>query len=257
MRLKNVISILGFFLLVNSLPAQNFNFTGIIYSAADSTPIPFAYVINTTALDGVNTDEQGKFSLAVHPSDSILISALGYERTALLIPAEIKNLEPVKIYLIPAPYQIDTVVVRAMPTKELFPWAFKNLELAEEKNPINLNIPEDLSSLNIPLEANETRVHAPNEILSGGIIIIPIGRSPDFKIQREKSELSRQKNMLEAIDRKYSNEFISRITEIKQEEEIIELKKFCNLSNDFILQKTEYEIALAVLDCFKGFEKRN
>ncbi|HXH20204.1 MAG TPA: hypothetical protein VNJ07_14100 [Chitinophagales bacterium] len=256
MRFTNSLLLPAFLFPAVFSSAQEWELTGALYSAADSAPVPFASVINVSVPDAVNSDAKGKFSIAVHPADSILISALGYEKKSFRIPSGIKMLRMAAIYLIPAPYQIDTVVVRAMPPKELFPWAFKNLELPDE-NKINLNLPENGTSLPFLADANEMSVHAPNELLPLGGITIPIIRNtPAKKLQKEKEELSRQKHLLEEIDRKYSNEFISRLTGIKKEKKIVELKKFCNLPADFILQKTEYEIAMAVMDCL-GDLKRN
>jgi hypothetical protein len=58
------------------------------------------------------------------------------------------------------------------------------------------------------------------------------------------------------IDRKYNNAFISRLTGLMEDEKILALKKFCDFSKEFILNNTEYDIAVAIVDCYKEFEKR-
>ena len=234
--------------------AQSFVLHGTVYSESDSERIPFATIFNQTRTTGVITNLSGEFSLTVFPLDSIRISAVGFENYLFL--ATDGEIQPQSIYLTTSVQQIDTIVVRAFPQKAIFKQEFMSLELPDE-NAINLHLPENIMSLDIPVEANEMPVHALNELIPGGMLVIPIFSGFQTTVEKEEEALDVKKKVLEEIDRKYNNEFISSLTGIKDEEKIVELKKFCNFSNEFILNNTPYDLAAAIVDCYKEFEKQN
>lgn len=234
--------------------AQSFVLHGTVYSVSDSSRVPFATVLNQTRTTGVSTNADGEFSIKFFAFDSIRISAVGFENFLFL--ARGRETQPKSIYLTTAIQQIDTIVIRAFPPKGLFKQEFMSLNLPDE-NAINLHLPENIMALDIPVEGNEVPVHALNELLPGGMLVIPIFSGFQTKVEKEEDMLNLKKKVLEEIDRKYNNEFISSLTGIKKEEEIVELKKFCNFSNEFILNNTPYDLAAAIVDCYKEFEKQN
>lgn len=233
--------------------AQSFVLRGIVYSVNDSARIPFATILNQTRTTGTVTNIDGEFSLKVFPSDSIRISAVGFEN--FLFQASDRGKEHKSIYLTTSVQQIDTIVVRAYPPKALFKQKFMSLDLPDE-NPINLHLPENIMSLNLPADAREIPVHALNELPSVGMAI-PFSGGTKSKVEKQKEELNQQKIVLEDIDRKYNNMLISSLTGINEDEKIVALKKFCNFSNEFILNNTPYDLASAIDDWYKEFEKQN
>lgn len=199
------------------------------------------------------TNLVGAFSIKVNPADTIRISAVGFENYFLTAS---KSNEPLVIYLATSTQQIDTIIVRAMPPKELFKQEFMSLELPEE-NKVELHIPERITALQLPFDPGEIPVLAPNDIRAPGIsfsTFIGSGKGIN-KMKKEEAEVNRHKKMQEDLDRKYSNAFISKLTGLNEEEKIAELKKFCKFTNDFILNNSEYDIAVAIVDCYKEFEK--
>ncbi len=234
--------------------AQSFVLRGTVYSASDSVRVPFATILNQTRSTGVSTNINGEFFLTVFSSDSIRVSAVGFENFWFSVSDKEKQSQ--SIYLTTSVQQIDTIVVRAFPPKALFKQEFMGLELPDE-NAINLHLPEDIMSLNLPAEASDIPVRAPNELLPGGMLVIPIFSGFRTKVEKEEEVLNVKKKVLEEIDRKYNNEFIRSLTGIKEEEKIVALKIFCNFSNEFILNNTPYDLAAAIVDCYKEFEKQN
>jgi hypothetical protein len=115
--------------------AQEVSLRGTIYAASDSTPVPFATIFNQTQTEGTITNEHGIFSLKVSPSDTIRISAVGFENYFL---TAFENNAHLVVYLPTSTQQIDTIVIRPMPSKQLFRQEFMSLELAEE-NKVDLH----------------------------------------------------------------------------------------------------------------------
>jgi hypothetical protein len=58
----------------------------------------------------------------------------------------------------------------------------------------------------------------------------------------------------ELVDHKYTNDLIIRATGIS-EKQIYEFKKFCNLPHYFILNATDYELVVAIKNCYYDYQK--
>lgn len=222
-----------------------------MYAASDSSAVPFATIYNKTKTTGTMTNLRGAFSIKVNPADTIRISAVGFENYFFIALESEKSLT---IYLAISTHEIDTIIVRAMPPKELFKQEFMQLELPEE-NKVDLYIPERVTALQLPLDPSEIPVLATNDIRAPGLSFSTFMRGKADKMKKKESEVDRHKQMQEDFDRKYSNEFIGKLTGLHDADQIAELKKFCKFTNDFILQNSEYDIAVAIIDCYKEFEK--
>ena len=92
--------------------AQEKNITGVILDETD-TGIPGAYVIVKGQTRGAMTDDQGKFSISVSPSDALVASFLGY------LDEEVKvgNNTHLTIKLVPAANELEGVVKVAYGTQ--------------------------------------------------------------------------------------------------------------------------------------------
>jgi predicted cobalt transporter CbtA len=88
-----------FFIIVftfNRTPAQGQNkqsFTGIVYDASMKTPLEGATVKNKMGSETAFTNEQGRFSFQriTLESDSVVITAIGYEKITVGIKDVIDN----------------------------------------------------------------------------------------------------------------------------------------------------------------------
>jgi hypothetical protein len=246
-----------------SADAQQINLFGAVYSSQDSVALAAVHIINVTKQNATTSDEKGYFSLDVSPDDKLMFTSIGYESYSLTIPAETKENLSLIVYLKQVDYQIDTVNILPYPNKDQFRHAFMNLNLPEEKNKIVLNIPDDVMSLKFDDDIANQKVSATNEVKlangnASGLLSLLFGKmDPATKYQTRKDEFEEHKNKMSEIERKYSNDFIEKLTGLKGEEAIVAFKKFCNLPNYFIIENDQYIIAEAIKNCWKEFEKMN
>jgi hypothetical protein len=104
---------LNFFLIVllsltgESLFCQKLHITGSIIDSA-SKPVPMASVTIEKTKQGIAADETGRFNLSVSAGVKILVSAIGFKDTLLVI----KNAEPLNIILKHAEHELSEVVVK-------------------------------------------------------------------------------------------------------------------------------------------------
>jgi hypothetical protein len=110
--MKKVISIfIALFLYQFGFTQQKI--TGTILDNENSTPVPFASVLSERG-DGVITDSSGRFSISIRRSarfsDSILISAIGYEPRKIAVKDLMSNSS---VLLVPKNTELEQVKVFA------------------------------------------------------------------------------------------------------------------------------------------------
>lgn len=104
---------------VTSFAQQKNVFSGVILDYETSASIPFATVAlfdDEVLIDGVSSDESGKFEISTNAAFTHFeISFIGYETTTLN-SAELENLDTIEIRLRASNLKLDEVVVQAKQT---------------------------------------------------------------------------------------------------------------------------------------------
>jgi len=96
-------------------------------------PLPFAHVLVLEDYRGAISNIYGNYSLVVEPSDSVLISSVGYKSRYIYIPENYSN-QFMNLDII---LRIDTLVIAEA---QIYPW--KNYEEFKEAF-VNLKLPTD------------------------------------------------------------------------------------------------------------------
>lgn len=106
-------------------------FSGVVVT--DSlVPVPFTNILVRNTYRGTMSDVFGYFSFVAQEGDTILFSAVGFQRTQYVIPADLPENKYSMIHVMAR----DTImlaeqVVYPWPSREQFKEAFLNLELAD------------------------------------------------------------------------------------------------------------------------------
>lgn len=96
-------------------------------------PLKFAHILDLKNGRGAITDREGKFSFIVFPNDSIMFSTMGYKKSYVVVPDDLKK----PFYTRDVLMASDTFLIAEI---EIYPWqdyeefkeAFLNLELPED-----------------------------------------------------------------------------------------------------------------------------
>lgn len=87
------------------------NFKAQVISAADSTAVPYANIINNRTHSGTITNIDGYFSLEMLNIDSLIITSVGYEKSVLKVPRDYSEYNTFTFILKPVNYAIGEVQV--------------------------------------------------------------------------------------------------------------------------------------------------
>ena len=105
---------------INAVSAQEkalIQFSGVIYNVDSNVVVPYVTVTNKSDRDRVfAANYQGYFSFVAHEGDTILFSAVGYRKEAVVIPSKV----PEKSYTVIVKMKARVV---NLPTVTVLPWA--------------------------------------------------------------------------------------------------------------------------------------
>lgn len=238
--------------------SQEFLLRGKVISVKDSLPIEGAHIINTSNNSATISGVDGQFFLRASVLDSLFISNIGYYSYSFFLAAEFNIHLPVFVYLYEKEYELDTFMVHPFPSKGQFRQVFLNTKVENENKEIQLNMPEVKNMAPLRLDdyqANKkvNNANAPQMVGSG--IPLSFGKKKYPDKNKKFANTGSDPAIQAIIEKKYNNEFITQLTGIYTEEEVIAFKKYCNFPNEFILQNEPYVIAEAIKSCFQQYHK--
>jgi hypothetical protein len=224
---------------------------GTVVNSQNQSPVPFVHVYTTSYHHGTISDGAGQFELNFAKPDTLIFSCVGYESKRIAFSAEDKGrVHEIRVELNPRTYQLDSVQVTAYPTIEQFKQDVLKLELAE-KEVFKLNIPK---GARLPPEGPDDVNLNPSISVNGVIGTLYDALSREGKEKKKVRAMHQQAHDFRAIDAKYNVEIVRNVTHL-DEEAAKRFMEWCKFEYDFILNSSEYELAVAMLKCLDEFNK--
>ncbi len=246
-------------LCFSNMKAQETDVTvrGFIFSAEDSSAVPMAHLLGSDSANGTTTDAFGYFSLTLRTSDTLTIKSINFWEEKIAV-ADIAYPTRLLIYLNPKAYELRQVTVTDY-SFERFKKDFLAVKLPQEKYTIDLKIPEDFDFSSLR-DDRPPPVKAPNDIGSAGCVVARFGWSPtQRKIDVGNAAIAHWVNddvRRQAISDKFSGSMVKRHVPIT-DDKIEAFLKYCKLPDEFILKANEYDIGMAIKDCYLAFLDAN
>lgn len=118
--MKHFLAISILFFAVGFSKAQErsiVQFSGLIYNVDSNVVVPYVSIINRSEKGKVfSANHQGYFSFVAHEGDTVVFSAIGYRREALVIPTNVQD----KKYTVIIKLKAEVV---NLPMVQVLPWA--------------------------------------------------------------------------------------------------------------------------------------
>lgn len=239
-------------MLSNVAFAQDSDFVlkGRLFDQETLKPIPFASILILNKSKGVASSSEGRFSFPVSLGDSLKISFVGYADYFLEITEAIRDQEePLSIFMKTEALELGTFEVFGL--SEDFYLRRKKLDTLKFELPFNIS--------EFPL------IGPPDEFVPPSYQQFGISISI-FNIMEKKPQQARviramkaaesfQKQRKAQRDAVFNKEIVKRITRI-DDRVIDEFMDFCNFLDGELIGKSDYEIAVKILNKYKAFLKR-
>ena len=213
-------------------------------------PVSYVNIYIKSSLKGTMGDYYGDYKIGAFPGDTITFSAVSFRKTSFIVPRDMDA----TAYALDVILEADTVGLKEV---VIYPWpstykAFKEdfLELEVEDPIANLDLylpsPKELKALSytsgIP---GQIRLYSG----SGPVSLLYDAFSKEAKSRKAYGEVLRK----EKADNRYNKIVVSQITGLKDDQEIREFMKFCALDVRFILDASDYELYLAIRNCYAEY----
>jgi hypothetical protein len=243
----------GIFLLffitgyTQNIDNKRITFQGAIKDSANN-PVSYAHILVKNRNEGCVGDYYGNFKLPVFPGDTLIISAVPYYHSTLIIPRSPINDD----YLAEVILHQKVVYLKEI---SVSPWPATYEQL--KRDFMKVEVEDPLASLDLHLPSPEELKMLSYSLEGGFGVKVPL-------ISMIYNQFSREEKMRqdynEAMNRekaykRYNSQLVARITGIKNTDELGEFMAFCALQIKFILESTDYELYAAILNCYDEFCK--
>lgn len=222
---------------------------GVILSVADSLPVPYVNITSSGSDFGTISNDEGFFYISVMSTDTLTFSSVNHQNANIPASRFPRN-EKAVLFLIPTTYNIQEVTINEF-SKEWIRDQILNGDIPPDPYDVDIYIPPDVVMTKDPAP----KPKAPNETHAAGGI--GLGNMLDFKakdIQRQKDEVAKWQNRDAKMKQRYGKERIQSLVPVP-DEEIEDFKRFCNLPDAFILNAPEYDLMLAIKECYVAYHK--
>ena len=212
-------------------------------SYEERKPIAYAHILNNGLNIGTTSDTLGFFTIVMRRSDSLYISALGFRESYFSLPGfwpsnHFSGIIPVRQKI----YMIDPVSVEG----------FGNY--AQFRRKVISSIP--------PKTPAEESLEYIQEITREEAIKydkVQVGFNFSIKTKEEKSLIKLQKILdqqlkQEIIREKFNEENVGELTGL-QGQELRDFMKYCRLSEEFLLNASEYDILFMVKSSYRTYKR--
>lgn len=222
------------------------------------------HIVNISGKWGTISNRDGQFRIKAFPGDSLRITCIGYvpqkyhvsvDRTTPVIPLHIEM-------------KSDTLLITGV---EIYPWpadakALKEAVLAmENQTPkvpdLKLNDP---AFYNTPIPGGPPKAPIPGMMDPGLTYTIPgpfsalyDAFSKEGKSKRKLESLVNQDQKIVVAARRYNADVVQRVTHFATDKEIQDFMLFCNLSVEFIVSSSEYDLYKAIHECLLAYNEEN
>ena len=232
--------------------------SGTVFNKKDSLPVPKVSIMNYRTLDGVICTSKGYFEITIEKGDSLCFTAIGFDNYTLSFNEN--NLNNLNIYLTEATYNLKEVTIWPYANKDEFKRAFNELKLPKELA-LDLHLPEVKANIIDAYTPYEAPIAGTPFGLSGGYSIGGAFTALYEKYSKAGKERASYKELLakdsneKMLALKYNAAFVKKVTGIKDDTQIASLMEYCCLPEEFILNANEYDLVLAVEDCYQEYIK--
>lgn len=231
-----------FFVVNTNSKAQQTKFfiKGFVVGYDTVTPIPLANIHNITSKNRYVTNKYGAFGLFVEPTDTIEFSVIGYKTAIVFCKDYTKQGDvPIVIKLKRNYIKLKEVTISGQKRKQ------DSMARAAAKR-----LKTD------PLLNNYITAYSIYNASQGGMLSsILAGGNKKIQEYEKLIRLIEIYNEQSLVSEKYNIELVMKTTLLK-EVEAKALMKYCELPNYFVLNSNEYDIVLAIQNCFYEWKNR-
>ncbi|MDO4230032.1 MAG: carboxypeptidase-like regulatory domain-containing protein [Capnocytophaga sp.] len=238
-------------LFIQLANAQEAEVQANVFSVQTNKELANVHVLNLNKVTGTTTDNDGNFTIRAAVNDTLYLSFLGYKSMKVRVTNDMIRFSGTKIGMTELAYALEEVVIT--------PYKLTGYLDIDAKNvPINDNKRYSISGLEIGYESG-TKSSAVGRVFSA--IFNPadlLYRTFSSKGQEmRKLQKMREDNKLsDALSGRYDRETLLELLQVSRNE-LEDIIRSCNYSNDFIMTANDLQILEAISNCYEEYRVLN
>lgn len=230
---------------------------GIVKDQLTNRPISFAHIYIPELNLGTASNLQGEFKFELNVPDSLVVSAIGYEKQVIQLSDSIdKRKLELNIRLIPKVYSLAEIEIRPFPTYEEFKRAILEYEMTPEELASDQLYKAFRKNLAMLSRRSNDLDHRESD---GGISIgSPITAMYNLFSRRAKNEKKYRQLLLAdqtklKVQERLSFEVVSRLTGLKDKKEVDDFIAYCNFPDSLVLGSSDIQLYTLITQYFKAY----
>jgi hypothetical protein len=215
---------------------------GYVLGSDTNNTIPLANILKKPNGDRFISNRYGAFGIQVLETDTLIFSVIGYQNYVLPVAKYVQNnyTDPIRVRLKPTTYRLKEAEINYHQKKR--DSLARQAATILKKSPLLNNYSHYQSWVSG----------------SSGSMVTDMFASSNKKLQ-EYNKLQRLIELYheqEMVDARYTNDIIKRTTKLP-DDKIMAFKKYCNMPHYFILNATDYDLVLAIKNCYQDYSRQN
>jgi len=250
--MKRIFVIISILLItVSSVQSQDgdpVHFKGKVLDA-EIQFIPFVNILILNKDQGVATDYFGEFSFMVEKNDTLLFTAIGYKDAIFVIPDTVTSYRYYRSVIL----EVDTILLKQA---FIYPWPATVAQLKKEY--LELELPDTEIDLRLPKKFGYISTTSDGFVgvtFGGPVQLLYDKFSREAKMRRLYESLLIKDRKEKYISTRINNDMIEKLTGLKDPTEISTFMEFCDLSYEYVLVSTDYELARSIKNCYSSYIK--
>lgn len=230
--------------------------SGLIVDDSTGQAVPYAQVFNESKQAGCISDKAGHFKMRGDIGDTLVFSQVGYFGKVQLV-GDLNLDSRMEVRIRPRFYEIAEVRIMRWGSYADFKRSVLALELPETQTDQLRDYLFAVSQAEVKGALKEEEVRkalSPEPGKPLGAMSVPILSREDLQRINYAKVLEKEKEQ-RIINQKYNRDIIRKVTNIHNDE-IIDFMGFCNFSNEYLLQATEYEIVVMIEKKYQEYQDK-
>ncbi|MDJ1495763.1 hypothetical protein QNI19_22695 [Cytophagaceae bacterium DM2B3-1] len=213
------------------------------------TVAPYVTIVNKRSQFGTISADNGYFSIFAQRGDTLEFSAVNLQTAIYVLPAYYAaDRVAVRAVMNSKTYQLNEVVVRPY-TEKQFKKDFLALQLPDEQPELQLPaIPRLATPSSVAQSGAGVGV-----VFSGPLTALYNSFSREAKSRKKLAKMMAEDKRKKMYEAKVNPFFVGKITGLSGAD-LDEFMKYCTLSEEFVIEANEYDVAMALQECLKNFK---
>ena len=237
-----------------TMKAQSGLLKGFIIDEKSGDSVAYGNILNYSSHISNYSGANGEFVLEVNRGDTLVLSAVGYYYQKIIVTdSMLCAAVPANFVMRPRTYEISEARIIRLGTYDEFRQKFIHLD--KQKTPTEV-LAEDLADISHEVAKESFYNAQANQKLDGiTLLTVPI-LTPEEKERIELARILEQEKVRDLVYKKFNPEIVKKVTGLKQDEDIVEFMIFCDFSDEYLLEISEYELMEHIALKYGAFKRR-